>query len=308
MTAEKECPPLMRMVSRSEDELTAWMSPITSRTPLEMELASVLNKLENSDIELDDELRARLRRFLEREDYVSNCQEEMNVHTDTCFYIEDITKSDLVRRNQGKLPKRKYQSLQQPIPSPGLSLGSRLAAAPRELKLCLDRFGESDGFGILNLQIHYDHLKTGFEPTKSLELKSGEFVASGQFKILKKLGQGAFSTTYSAFAEQEQQHVCLKVITNDKDFFDQSLDEIKLLRYLNAVDDVDTHRIIKYLDCFYAKEHLFIVTELLQGGNLYQYTQTLTKQPQHYVVQCILIDCLRALHYIHSLGVIHAGK
>ena len=33
--------------------------------------------------------------------------------------------------------------------------------------------------------------------------------------------------------------VCLKVIKNSKDFFDQSLDEIKLLKLLNAADPAD---------------------------------------------------------------------
>ena len=37
----------------------------------------------------------------------------------------------------------------------------------------------------------------------------------------------------------EPQWVCLKVIKNSKDFFDQSLDEIKLLQYINSNGDAD---------------------------------------------------------------------
>ena len=37
----------------------------------------------------------------------------------------------------------------------------------------------------------------------------------------------------------KDQLVCLKVITNNKDYFDQSIDEIKLLRYINANGDPD---------------------------------------------------------------------
>jgi len=38
--------------------------------------------------------------------------------------------------------------------------------------------------------------------------------------------------------------VCLKVIKNNKDFFDQSLDEIKLLHYLNSAGDPDDHHVL----------------------------------------------------------------
>ena len=55
-----------------------------------------------------------------------------------------------------------------------------------------------------------------------------------------------------------------QVIKNSKDFFDQSLDEIKLLQYINAHGDADEHNVLKLIDFFYCKEHLFIVSELLR--------------------------------------------
>ncbi len=38
---------------------------------------------------------------------------------------------------------------------------------------------------------------------------------------------------------------------NNKDYFDQSLDEIKLLRYVNAADPGDRHGILRLYDYFY---------------------------------------------------------
>ena len=64
--------------------------------------------------------------------------------------------------------------------------------------------------------------------------------------------------------------VCLKLIKNNKDFLDQSLDEIKLLRYINASGDPDEHHVLRLLDFFYWKEHLIIVSELLRE-NLYEW-------------------------------------
>ena len=49
---------------------------------------------------------------------------------------------------------------------------------------------------------------------------------------------------------------------NDKHFMDQSLDEIKLLLYLNNAGDCDEKHIVQMYDYFYYKEHLIIVTEV----------------------------------------------
>ena len=65
--------------------------------------------------------------------------------------------------------------------------------------------------------------------------------------------------------------VCMKIIENNKDYFDQSVDEIKLLRFINSnCENLDDKYLLKLFDYFYHKEHLFIVTELLRD-NLYEY-------------------------------------
>nr|GEW36165.1 protein kinase superfamily protein [Tanacetum cinerariifolium] len=45
--------------------------------------------------------------------------------------------------------------------------------------------------------------------------------------------------------------VCLKIIKNEKDFFDQSLDEIKLLKLVNKHDPADERHILRLYDYFY---------------------------------------------------------
>ena len=46
------------------------------------------------------------------------------------------------------------------------------------------------------------------------------------------LGSAAFSKAVQCLDLHTGEMVCVKIIKNNKDFFDQSLDEIKLLRYL----------------------------------------------------------------------------
>ena len=107
----------------------------------------------------------------------------------------------------------------------------------------------------------------------------------------------------------KKSQTCLfKVIKNNKDFLDQSLDEIKLLRYLNLPGMLIN--IIYYLyDYFYFKEHLFISTELLRD-NLYEFSRYNRESGDTIYfnlrrIRSVAQQCLEALDYMHSLGLIH---
>ncbi|CAK0876177.1 unnamed protein product [Prorocentrum cordatum] len=108
-------------------------------------------------------------------------------------------------------------------------------------------------------------------------------VVAARYQILEYLGSAAFSMAVQALDLENNRMVCMKVIKNDKDYLDQSLDEIKLLKYINVNGDVDDQCVLRLYDYFYHKEHLIIVTEL----------QKISKQ------------VLTALEYVHSLRLIH---
>lgn len=88
------------------------------------------------------------------------------------------------------------------------------------------------------------------------------------------------------------------------------MDEIKLLRYINAnCEDLDSKNLLKLIDFFYHKEHLFIVTELLRD-NLYEYSKynrEVEKKMYFNVprLQKITKQILNALSFIHDLKLIH---
>jgi serine/threonine protein kinase len=101
----------------------------------------------------------------------------------------------------------------------------------------------------------------------------------------------------------------MKIIENNKDYFDQSIDEIKLLKFININGNVDNYNVLKFFDYFYHKEHLFIVTELLKD-NLYEYYRfNLEKETETYFtiprLQRVTKQILIGLQYIHSLRLIH---
>ena len=157
--------------------------------------------------------------------------------------------------------------------------------------------------------------KTGFEPTKDLVLKPGSVFANN-YLVQSELGSAAFSTAYRCIdlsSEEDdegyQDEVCLKVIKNTKDYFDQSLDEIKILQLLKDTGRVRENNIVEMISFFYHREHLVIVTELLRQ-NLYEFGKSIreSRGPTYFNrrrLSHITRQCLIALKFVHELGLMH---
>lgn len=93
-------------------------------------------------------------------------------------------------------------------------------------------------------------LRTGFEEDKSFHVVLNSVIA-GRYHVTEYLGSAAFSKAIQAHDLQTGMDVCVKIIKNNKDFFDQSLDEIKLLKYINKHDPADKYHILRLYDYFY---------------------------------------------------------
>jgi len=167
---------------------------------------------------------------------------------------------------------------------------------------------EDDGLEAFELRVVAARRRTGFEAEKDFPITLGSVVA-GRYQITEYLGSAAFSRAVQAHDLQTGALVCLKIIKNSKDFFDQSLDEIKLLKLLNAADPGDEHGVLRMFDSFYYKEHLFIATELLRA-NLYEFQRhTLESGEPHYFTAArlrrIARQVLQALAFVHAQGILH---
>ena len=174
--------------------------------------------------------------------------------------------------------------------------------------------GEMGDLEYFHLPIIFKSHVTGFEPTKDMVLEPGNVVA-GQYLVESELGSAAFSTAYrcidlSSDDSDGHEEVCLKVIKNTKDFFDQSLDEIKILELLRQTGQCDENYIIRMKTFFYYREHLIIVTELLRQ-NLFEFGKFIIdndEEPYFTVPRLAYItrQCLIALKFVHSLGLVHS--
>ena len=166
--------------------------------------------------------------------------------------------------------------------------------------------------GFFNLKVIFNPYKTGFEESKNFNAPIGTIIA-GRYEVCDFIGTAAFSSALQCLdvtaQDGEDEYVCLKVIKNNKDFFDQSLDEIKLLQYINSMGDTESNHILRLLDYFYTKEHLFIVSELLKQ-NLYEFGRHIRENmDEPYFtfprLKKITKQVLEALNFIHSLNLIH---
>uniref|UniRef100_A0A061RLX5 Kinase family protein n=1 Tax=Tetraselmis sp. GSL018 TaxID=582737 RepID=A0A061RLX5_9CHLO len=164
-------------------------------------------------------------------------------------------------------------------------------------------------YEIFSLPIIHRRRHTGFEETKDFPIRINDCVA-GRYQILDYLGSAAFSRAVQALDLKTGMLVCLKIIKNNKDYFDQSLDEIKLLQYVNQADPADSSGVLRMYDYFYYKEHLFIVCELLRA-NLYEFQKYNRESGDDLYfnlprLQAIAQQVLKGLSFLHGLGLIHS--
>lgn len=176
--------------------------------------------------------------------------------------------------------------------------------------------GEMGDLEYFSLPIIFKSHVTGFEPTKDLALESGNVLA-GQYLVEGILGSAAFSTAYKCVDLNSavdstgcQDLVCLKIIKNTKDFFDQSLDEIKILELLRQTGKCDENFIVEMKTFFYHREHLVIVTELLRQ-NLFEFGKFILdsgEEPYFTITRLSYItwQCLVALNFVHGIGLVHS--
>jgi serine/threonine protein kinase len=98
----------------------------------------------------------------------------------------------------------------------------------------------------------FDQDRTGFEDHKDFQIVINEVIA-GRYQIVSVLGQAQFSKAVQVLNLDDGQYYCMKIISNNKDYIDQSIDEIKLLKYINYNSNVDEKHVLKYYDYFYHK-------------------------------------------------------
>ncbi|POM65551.1 CMGC/DYRK protein Kinase [Phytophthora palmivora] len=109
---------------------------------------------------------------------------------------------------------------------------------------------EPKDYEVFQLRIIREKNRTGFEPNQDWRPRTGALIG-GRYKVEMAIGEAVFSRTYKCIDTNTDQSVCLKIIKNNKEYFDQGVDEIRVLEYIDRNCKVDERHLVRLLDAFY---------------------------------------------------------
>jgi calcium/calmodulin-dependent protein kinase I len=120
------------------------------------------------------------------------------------------------------------------------------------------------------------------------------------YDIKEVLGRGAFSVVKRAVHKKTGEEFAVKIVLKKKAAEKKDMIETEVAIFRQ----VDHKNVIKLHELFETKERLFLVTELVTGGELFDqilekgsYTEDEARK--------IARDMLRGIAYLHSLGIVH---
>jgi len=120
------------------------------------------------------------------------------------------------------------------------------------------------------------------------------------FKLLKRLGEGSFGQVYYAKNTISQKEAALKLIVKKftQNFADSVFSEIHCLESLNHRHVIQLHSVIN------APEHMVLVMEYAQGGDLKTYIDERTTLDEK-VCNRMFRQILEAMRYCHKQRIVH---
>ena len=121
------------------------------------------------------------------------------------------------------------------------------------------------------------------------------------YSIGEKIGQGKFSEVYICTEKLTYKKWAVKVVTKSK----LTALEHELLQSEISILKIISHPgVIKLKEVFDSKSHILIVTELAEGGELFQRIVK-KKVFSEYSASKVINQLLEILSYLHGLGIMH---
>eukprot|EP01105_Mastigella_eilhardi_P028556 TRINITY_DN949_c0_g2_i6.p1 TRINITY_DN949_c0_g2~~TRINITY_DN949_c0_g2_i6.p1 ORF type:complete len:940 (+),score=212.30 TRINITY_DN949_c0_g2_i6:415-3234(+) len=139
-------------------------------------------------------------------------------------------------------------------------------------------------------------------PSPQMRTLAKTSISKHDFEIIKPISRGAFGEVFLARKKQTQDLYAIKVIKKSQVLLKNQLAHIKAERNILAL----THNnfLVSLYYCFQTREFLFLVMEFVSGGDCYSLLKELgffsPEMTQFYIAHVVC-----ALHYLHSMGVVH---
>jgi serine/threonine protein kinase len=128
----------------------------------------------------------------------------------------------------------------------------------------------------------------------------------GQYRILRKLGQGGTSVVYLGYDPVAERQVALKVVKRDflEDPKRGTQNRNQFQNEISLIGKLDHPNIVATYDYVISDDTNFIVMEYVSGGTLEKHILPDNLLPLDRVVE-YLFKCCRALNYAQYKGIIH---
>merc|ERR1712050_399501 len=121
------------------------------------------------------------------------------------------------------------------------------------------------------------------------------------YEFIKEIGSGAFSKVYKARHKLSKTLRCVKKLSK-KDLTEEEKD--KLVEEVSILKKLDHPNIVKVLEFYQNDKYFFIVTEFLDGGELFDRIMECQSFSEE-MASTIMEQILSAVVYLHKHGFIH---
>lgn len=122
-----------------------------------------------------------------------------------------------------------------------------------------------------------------------------------KYELGKELGKGAFSSVYRAKNKFTDEDVAIKVV-NKKDVKRRDIELLE--REIRILKKLKHHNIVRLYDLFDGPENMYIVLELVPGGELFDQIVTNGSYSES-DARSIVRQVLEGVEYMHRNGVVH---
>ncbi|KAI9639676.1 putative Serine/threonine-protein kinase [Dioszegia hungarica] len=151
--------------------------------------------------------------------------------------------------------------------------------------------------------------------------KMPQYEGLESYKLVEKMGDGAFSNVYKAIERKTGRKVAVKVVRKyelnssqngnkhlNKDFKKRGprvTERANILKEVQIMRGIDHPGVVKLLNFFESDEHYFLILELMEGGELFHQIVKLTYFSEA-LSRHVILQVAEAIRYLHEeRGVVH---
>lgn len=122
------------------------------------------------------------------------------------------------------------------------------------------------------------------------------------YDLKESLGKGKFGIVRAATHKKTGKRVAIKVMKKSA----MTVQDVELVKQEIEILKMSQHpNLIKMLDVFENIEHIYIVMELLEGGDLFSYLEKRRFRVTEQRASKIIHSLAAGLYYLHSYGIVH---